>query len=167
MKKNKIKDKIVNFVYKTTEQPIRFKDLLHANSSFNEGMYVDPGKIGFRLNITNAYIAYALIVTICLVPLFLLTHKLLENLDFHISIIGSIFATACVFVGFKFYEDWLRDEITLRQIKKAWTIHFPYFAYEKYSQKVEKIYNDAHKKEMQRKDLQQYVMEELLKEEEK
>ena len=47
-------------------------------------------------------------------------------------------------------------------IKKAWGVHFPYFSYEKYSTKVEMIYNEAVKNEIPRKDLEKYVLERLV-----
>lgn len=164
-KRISIKEKIIDYVFAVSSQPIIFRDLLSANSHFNEGMYVDAGKMGFRMKILKAYLAYSGICATILVPLFLLTHKALENLDFHISIIGSIAATAAIFIGFTFFEAWIRDGITLKLIKKAWAIHFPYFSYEKYSKKVEDIYNESIKKEIQKKDLQQYVLEQLVSEE--
>lgn len=163
MRKN-IKEKIVDFVFRTSKQPVLFKDLLLANAYFNEGMYVDSGKLGFRMNIINAYIAYAGICFVILAPLFALTHNFFTILDFHISIVGAIFATSCVFIGFSFFKSWIRDAIALKQIKKAWALHFPFFAYEKYNKKVEEVYNEAIKKEIPKKELEQYVLDALLKE---
>ena len=130
-KKQSIKDKILDYVYVISKQPVLYRDLLQANALHNEGMYVDPGKLNFRMNITNAYIAYAIICTLVLIPTLLITHTLFANLDFHISIIGTIATTSCVFIGFNFFRAWIRDAITKRLIQKAWRIHFPYFPYEK------------------------------------
>ena len=44
--------------------------------------------------------------------------------------------TALVFIGFDFFKVWARKSISHELIKKAWDIHFPYFPYEKYSQKI-------------------------------
>ncbi len=163
MSKNiSIKEKIINYIYTASRQPVIFRDLLSANSHFNEGMYVDPGKIGFRLRITKAYLTFAVICILILGPLFAITHTLFANLDFHVSIIGSIAATSAVFMGFNFFVAWTRDAITLKLIKKAWAVHFPYFAYDKYSKRVEDIYSESLRKEIQKKDLQQYVLEQLL-----
>ncbi len=57
-----------------------------------------------------------------------------------------------------------RAIITLKLIKKAWLVHFPYFAYDKYSKKVEDIYNESQKSEISKKDLQLYVMDKLVEE---
>ncbi|WP_051505379.1 hypothetical protein [Sulfurospirillum arcachonense] len=163
-KKLSIKEKIIDYVYILSNQPVIFKDLLSANSHYNEKMYVDPGKLGFRMNIIKAYISYFILCAIVIMPLIGITHYFLKHMDFHISIVGSVLVTAVVFIGFDFFRAWIRDAITLKLIKKAWLVHFPYFAYEKYSSKVEKIYNESLKEEVAKRDLQQYVMDKLVEE---
>jgi hypothetical protein len=163
MKKN-ITDKIVGYVFKTSNQPILFKDLLSANSHFNEGMHVDGGKLGFRMSIIRAYVAYFMICALIVMPLIGITHYFLKHLNFHISILSTIIVTSAVFIGFNFFQAWIRDIITYKQIKKGWAVHFPFFAYEKYNKKVEEIYNDAIKKEIPKKDLEQYVLDAIVKE---
>ncbi len=156
-----LKQKIIDYVFKTSNQPVLFKDLLLANALYNEGMLVDPSKLKFRLIIKNALIAYALVCSVILIPLLAVTHAIFEHLDFHVSIIGTVFITSAVFIGFQYFLSWIRDEVTIKLIKKAWEIHFPYFPYEKYSKKVEKIYNEAMKKEIHSRELQQYIMNKL------
>lgn len=151
-------------MFKTSNQPILFRDLLSANSHYNEGMYVDAGKLGFRMNIIKAHIAYLIICALIVMPLIGITHYFLKHLNFHISILGTVFVTAAVFVGFNFFKSWIRDAITLKQIKKGWAVHFPFFAYEKYSKKVEEIYNEALRKDIAKKDLEQYVLDAIIKE---
>lgn len=163
-KKLPIKERIVNFIYTISKQPVIFKDLLSANSHYNEKMYVDPGKLGFRMNIVKAYVAYLIICALIVMPLIGATHYFLKHVNFHISILSSVLVTAAVFIGFNFFISWTRDAITLKLIKKAWIVHFPYFAYEKYSKKVESIYNESLKEEVFKKDLQQYVMDKLVEE---
>ncbi len=155
--------KIVDYVYVVSKQPVLYRDLLRANLLFNEGMYIDPAILNFRKNIKKAYISYGLICFAIFTPLLLLTHTLFTKIDFHISIVGTIFATSFIFIGFDFFKDWIRTEISRRQIKEAWKLHFPYFPYEKYSQKVELIYQKALKEEVSKKDLEKYVMDNLIK----
>jgi hypothetical protein len=124
-------------------------------------MFVDPGKLGFRMNIVKAYLVYFAICTVILVPLLAISHYFLEHLDFHISIISSVLVTSAVFIGFSFFSAWIRDCVTLKLIKKAWLVHLPYFAYEKYNKIVEEIYNQSIKEEIQKKNLQQYVISKL------
>ncbi len=163
-KKISIKEKIINYIYTFSNQPVIFRDLLSANSHYNEKMYVDPGKLGFRLNIIRAYITYFILSALVVMPLIGITHYFLKNMNFHFSVLGSVLVTSAVFIGFNFFRAWMRDAITLKLIKKAWLVHFPYFAYDKYSKKVEEIYNESLKSEISKKDLQLYVMDKLVEE---
>ena len=43
-KEKTIKDKILEYVYIISKQPILLKDLLVANRQHNEGMHVDPAR---------------------------------------------------------------------------------------------------------------------------
>ena len=49
-------------------------------------------------------------------------------------------------------------------IRKAWIIHFPYFAYDEYRYKMEDIFHAAMKAEVQKRDLEKYVMDSLVQE---
>lgn len=157
-----LKEKIINYVYIVSKQPVLYRDLLRANSLHNEGMHVDPGILNFRKNIIRAYIAYGLVCMVILFPLLAITHTVFAKMDFHISIVGTIFVTSAVFVGFTYFTFWIRDGITQKLIKKAWMLHFPYFPYEKYSKKVEEIYQQACKEEVSKREIEQYVLDALL-----
>ena len=159
--KKSLKEKIISYVYKISNQPILFRDLLEANSHFNEHMHVDAGKLGFKMNIIKAYIVYLALSALVVMPLIGITHYFLKHMNFHISIIGSVLVTSAVFIGFNFFNVWIRRAITLKLIKKAWIVHFPFFAYEKYNQKVEEMYNESVKQEVQKKNLQQYIINKL------
>jgi hypothetical protein len=161
LENTKLKDKILGFVFKTSKQPIRFKDLLVANAYHNEGMHVDPEKLGFRMIIKNAYIVYTIVSMVVLIPLLALTHALFEHIDFHASIIGTALITSAFFIGFQYFHACIKDKMAKARIKEAWVIHFPYFSYDKYSKKVEEIFNEAMKKEIKKNDLQSYVMGKL------
>ena len=161
-KKLPLKEKIINYIYTLSNQPVIFKDLLLANSYYNEKMYVDPSKLGFRMSIVKAYVAYIILSALAVMPLIGLTHYFLKNMNFHFSVLGAVIVTSAVFIGFDFFKEWTRNAITLKLIKKAWLVHFPYFAYDKYSQKVEEIYNESLKEEVSKKDLQLYVMDKLV-----
>ncbi len=160
--KTNIKQKIIDYVYVVSKQPVLYKDLLHANCLFNEGMNVDAGKLNFRMRLGRAYGAYGLICFCLLTPLTLLTHTLFTKIDFHLSIISSIVGTALVCMGFGVFKQWIRKELTKQLIKRAWKVHFPYFPYEKYSQKVEMIYLRAVKEEVAKKNLERYVLDNLV-----
>ena len=158
----KLKDKIIRNVFFVSKQPVLFRDLLEANALFNEGMLVDGAKLNFKFNHVKLYQIYALICFIVLLPLLIVTHHFLANSDAHLSIISTAIVTSAVFIGFDMFKVWARREISHDLIKKAWSVHFPYFAYEKYSIKVEEIYNTALKNDISKKNLEQYIYEKLI-----
>ena len=43
----KIKDKIIDYTYVISNQPVKLQELLSANSLLNEGMHLDGKKLGF------------------------------------------------------------------------------------------------------------------------
>ena len=165
MKEN-LRNTIIKNVFFVSKQPVLFRDLLEANALFNEGMLVDGAKLNFKFNHVRLYQIYALICLVVLLPLLIITHHFLANTDAHISILSTALVTSLVFIGFDMFKVWARKEISLELIKKAWSVHFPYFAYEKYSSKVEEIYNTALKNDISKKDLEQYIYEKLISQKE-
>jgi hypothetical protein len=164
LENTKLKKTILKFVFKTSNQPIRFKDLLVANAYHNEGMHVDPEKLGFRMKIKNAYIVYTIVSMVVLLPLIAITHTFFVKIDFHASIIGTALVTSAFFIGFQYFHACIKDKMAKQRIQEAWEVHFPYFSYEKYSKKVEEIFNEAMRKEIKKNDLQSYVMDRLCQE---
>jgi hypothetical protein len=154
---------MIGYVFDVSAQPVRYKDLLAANALYNEGMYVDPAKLGFRMNLRKVYTLYAALCLAILVPIIIIMH-LLPDTDIHLPIIGVVIITSAVFIAFHYFMDWLRDGVTLKLIKHAWLMHFPYFPYEKYSKQLENLYIEMRKKDLPRKDWEQYVLDGLLKE---
>ena len=132
-KEKTIKNKLLEYVYTISKQPILLKDLLVANRQHNDGMHVDPAKLGFRIRLIRAYIVYIGIVLAIIVPISLLTHKPLAKIDPHISILGAMVITAVIFIGFNFFRDKMRDTMTKELIVRSWKLHFPFFSYEEYS----------------------------------
>ena len=165
MKEN-LKNTIIKNIFFVSKQPVLFRDLLEANALFNEGMLVDGAKLNFRFNHVKLYQIYALICFVVLFPLLIITHHFLANTDAHISIIATTIVTSAVFIGFDMFKVWARREVSEELIKNAWSVHFPYFAYEKYSSKVEEIYNNALKNDVSKKDLEQYIYEKLISQKE-
>lgn len=135
--------------------------MLIASVQFSNGMEVDSSRLGFRLNLTRAYIVYIALVLAILVPISLLTHKPLAKIDPHISIIGAMIITALIFMGFNYFMDLLKNSMTKSTIKKAWSLHFPYFSYEEYNQNVNKFFENAMREEVSKRDLQKYILDRL------
>ncbi len=160
-KEKTFKEKILDYIYIVSKQPILLRDLLLANRQYKEGMHVDPAKLGFRLKLTRAYLVYTGMILAFLVPIAGLTHKPLAHIDSHISIIGAVVITAAIFIGFNFFRARMRDSITIVLIKKSWKLHFPFFSYEEYSQKIEEIFERALKEEVSKRELEKYILDNL------
>ncbi|ANE35614.1 putative membrane protein [Campylobacter iguaniorum] len=158
----KFKRLIFDKLFVVSKQPVLFKDLLEVNCLFNEGMLVDPSKLNFRFRNGRLYVIYGIACLFSLSVLIVILHKFFEKVDFHYSIIATTVMTALIFVGFDFFKIWARKSISKELIEKAWKVHFPYFPYEKYSSKIEIIYNEAIKKEIPKKDLEKYVLDQLV-----
>lgn len=156
-------EKIKNFILKKlfikSKQPVLFKDLLESNSLFNEGMLVDPAKLNFRFLYGRFYILYTIFCFVILSAVLAFFHNFFTRIDFHFSIISTMIITALVFMGFDYFQIWARKAMSKAAIKEAWVVHFPYFPYEKYSKKIAKIYMDALKKDIAKKDLEKYVLD--------
>lgn len=158
-----MKNKILEYVFNISKQPILLRDLLVANRQYNEGMYVDPSKLGFRIILHRAYIVYIGLVLGILIPISLLTHKPLAKIDPHISILGAMIITAVIFIGFNFFMDKMRDSITKVLILKSWNLHFPFFSYLEYSKKIDEIFEKSIKEEISKRDLERYILDNLSK----
>lgn len=160
-KEKTITDRILEYIYIISKQPILLRDLLLANRQYNEGMHVDPAKLGFRLKLSRAYMVYIGLVFAIIVPVSLLTHKSLAKIDSHISIVGAMVITAAIFVGFNFFRSKMRDAITIVLIKRSWKLHFPFFPYEEYSSKIETIFEKSLKDEVSKRDLEKYILDNI------
>jgi len=159
-----IKNKIIDYVFIISKQPVLLKDLLVANDLHTEKMRVDASKLGFRMDIAKAYKAFAMVAFVVIIPIALIGHMLLAKIDSHASIIASILLTALIFIYFNIFREKLVDIMTIRRIKSAWKNHFPYFPYDEYHEKVAKLYEQAEKAEISKKELEVYILDNLSKE---
>ncbi len=161
---DEIKNKIIDYVFITSRQPVLLKDLLVANDLYTEKMRVDASKLGFRLDVAKAYKAFAMIAFIIIIPVALIGHMLLAKIDSHASIIASITLTALIFIYFNIFREKIVDIMTLKRIKDAWKNHFPYFPYDEYHEEVAKLYEKAEKAEISKNELEVYILDNLSKE---
>lgn len=157
-------NKILDFCFVTSKQPVLLKDLLVANVQHNEKMHVDAAKLGFRLKIGRAYLVYIVVVLILTSPIAALSHHIFANVDSHASIIAAVIFTAVIFICFNFFRIWIKDKMASKIIQEAWKIHFPYFGYFEYRYKIEEIFHKAMKAEITKKDLEKYILDNLIKE---
>lgn len=160
-KEKTIKDKILEYIYIISKQPVLLRDLLIANRQYKEGMHVDPAKLGFRLRLGRAYFVYISMVLAILIPVSALTHKALAKIDSHVSILGAMLITAAIFIGFNFFRARMRDSVSILLIKRSWKLRFPFFPYDEYSSKIEEIFEKALKEEVSKRDLEKYILDNL------
>ena len=158
---NKLKIKIVSYIYNISKQPVKFTTLLEANQLFNEGMKLDGTILGFRLKIGRAYIVFLTLANILILPIAFLLHKLFAILDCHASILLAVFFTALLFGIFSFFKEWTRDAVAQQRIKTAWSIQFPFFDYDEYSKQINEIYEQALIEDINKKDLETYILDKL------
>lgn len=157
-------EKILNYCFNTSKQPVLLKDLLVANVQHNEKMHVDAAKLGFRLRIGRAYWVYVMLISIAAIPLAIITHKAFAKVDSHASIVAAVFFTAIIFILFNFFRIWINDKMAEKVLRKAWRVHFPYFSYDEYRYKVEEIFHKAMKNEIQKRELEKYILDNLVSE---
>lgn len=158
-----IKIKILNYIYNVSKQPVLLKDLLIVNKQLLNGLKPEEARLGFGLNLFRAYKIYCIIVIAILTPILALMHIELSMLNIHVSIFVSVFFTSMVFMGFGFFKDYTRNQITKNIVSKSWENHFPFFPYEKYSRKVDIFFEQAMKEEISRRDLERYILDKLSK----
>jgi hypothetical protein len=157
----KLKVKIISYIYNVSKQPVKFATLLEANQLFNEGMKLDGTILGFRLRLGRAYVIFLLLAHIVILPIALILHKLFTILDCHASILLTVFFTALLFGIFSFFKEWTRDAVTQQRIKAAWSLQFPYFPYDEYNKEINEIYEQSQKEDIQKKDLETFILDKL------
>jgi len=157
----KIKKKIISYIYNISKQPVKLNELLEANLLFNEGMKLDGTRLGFRLRTGRAYLVFMVLIHIILIPLSFILHELFAILDCHASIIVAVIATAFLFGIFNVFKDWTRDTVTKERIKKMWVLHFPHFPYDEFNEEVSNIYDKAKDEDIKQVDLERYILDNL------
>jgi len=157
----KLRIKIISYIYNVSKQPVKLDKLLDANLLFNEGMKLDGTKLGFRLKLGKAYVVFLFLAHIIIIPIAYISHEIFKNLDCHASIVVAIFFTALLFGIFSFFKEWTRDCVTKQRIKQMWSLHFPHFPYEEFNKEVSNIYEQALKEEIKHADLERYILNKL------
>jgi len=158
---DKLRSKIVDYVYIISNQPVKLYQLLEANFLFNEGMHLDGRRLGFRLKVGKAYLVFMILVNIIMIPLAIITHSLFTKFNCHVSILAAIIVTSGIMASFKLFKDWLDDCVAKKRIMKMWELHFPLFSYDEYNKKINQIYQQALKEGILKQDLERYILEKL------
>ena len=126
-------------------------------------MKLDGTILGFRLRLGRAYVVFLVLAHIIILPISLVLHELFTILDCHASIVLAVFFTALLFGIFSFFKEWTRDAVAKQRIKDAWSLQFPYFPYDEYNEEINGIFEESQKEDIQKKDLEAYVLDKLAK----
>jgi hypothetical protein len=157
-----IKDKILNYVFNISAQPVLFHELMLANKQFNDGMHLKGINLGFRLRLGRTYLVFLLIAHIFIIPFAFVVHIVFAGADCHLSIIMAVLFTAILFAFMGMFKEWLYDEISLKRIQDAWALHFPHFEYKTNKDIVGKIYNESIAQDIPKKDLERFILDRLV-----
>ena len=159
-----IRSKINPFVFKISEQPMRFQELMHANKIYNDGMNLEYNMTGFRIRLARVYLVFFILAMMIVIPPSAVFHSHLAKIDCHALIILSIVSTVLLFSTFALFKSWLIEQVSKQLIIEAWKNHFPHFDYIKNTQKVSHIYAEAQENGIKSKDLQRYIITAMVSE---
>jgi hypothetical protein len=157
-----IDERLLPFVFKISEQPMLFQELLTVNKLHQDGMTPDPSMLGYRLRKERAYLVYIVLWHIVFAPPALIFHQFLIKIDCHALIIFAVLFTGVFFATFLMFSEWLQERITDNLIRKAWKIHYPHFKYEQHAKEVASIFAKAHEEDVHHKDMRLYIYNNLV-----
>lgn len=157
----RIEERVLAFAFTVSDQPILFRELLKINKMHEDGTL--EGKMpGFRVRLWRLYLLFFALWNIILLPASIILHPLLAKIDCHLAIVMATLMTLLFFSTFSLFHALLVERISIRLIKRAWAVHFPYFGYEQHRQELAMIYAKAEEQEIARKDLRLFVLNSLL-----
>ncbi|MBD3798380.1 hypothetical protein [Sulfuricurvum sp.] len=155
-------EKIIPYVFSLSEEPMLLRDLLKTNKMYQDGLKLE-GKIpGFRLSIGRSYLVFIALWHLILLPASAIFHTVLAKIDCHLLIVMAVLFTGMFFATYAIFKEYLIDTVALKIIKNGWVNHFPHFDYELHAKEVAKIYSEALDKEIPHKNLQLYILDNLV-----
>ncbi len=155
--------RLLPFIFKISEQPMLFSDLLTVNKAQQEGMKPESAMLGFRFRKGRAYLVYVILWHLILGIPALFFHGMLIEINCHALIILAVLFTGVFFATFLMFSEWLQERMTLKLIKKAWKTHYPHFKYELHAKEVASIYKQAIQEDIHHKDMRLYIYNNLVK----
>ena len=155
-------EKTTSFVFKTSEQPMLFKELMQANKIYNDRMNLEYNMKGFRIRLGRLYLVFFFLAIVIATPVSFLLHTLLAKIDCHALILMSVAFTVIFFSAFALFKSWLIEKISKKLILEAWNNHFPHFDYKNNREKVSHIYEEALENGIKNKDLKHHVITKMV-----
>ena len=153
---------IVPYVFRFSDQPMLFQELMKANRTYVQGHNLENSVSGFRLSTSRTYLVFGIAWNIIILFISLIFHFILVKLDCHLLIILSVVFTVLFFSSFAMFKSILLELVTKKMIKQGWALHFPHFDFEKHHGEVSQYYSQALEEDIKAKDLQLYIINKLV-----
>lgn len=159
---------ILPFMFKLSDQPMLYRELLTANKTFDDGLKLEGQIPGMRIRTGRTVLVFALLWHIFfVVPGMGLFHNDLTTMDCHLAIILAIVFTGFFFASYFVFKEWVIEHMARLRIKAAWKNHFTHFDYKAHHLEVTAIYSKALEEEVPTKELQLFILNRLISDESK
>ena len=158
-----VDDKILPYIFKVSEQPMLYRELIKANKQYDDKMKLEGNIPGMRIRIGRAIMVFAIIWHLFFViPASAIFHIPLAKLNCHLSIILAVVITGFFFATYFMFKEWVIDRMSQKRIKEAWHNHFTHFDYELHHQEVSDLYAEALDHDIPSKEMQLYILNRLI-----
>jgi len=161
----RFKEKLIQYLYIKSSQPIHFEELMKANLLLVEGIIPSERLLKYRVLLGRAYLSFIILTHLFIIPLVGLLHGVLAKMDCHLSIILAVAFTGVFFASFTSYKEWLFENISKKIVKSAWELHFPHFDYKTHHTKAARLYDETLRKKIAKHEVQIYILDGLSKDE--
>lgn len=154
---------ILPAVFKLSEQPMLYRELLKANKLYDDKMKLEGNIPGMRIRIGKTVLVFALLWHIFfIIPASAIFHIPLAKLDCHLSIILAVVVTGFFFATYFMFKEFLIDRMTQKRIREAWKNHFTHFDYSLHHQEVSDLYAKALENDIPAKEMQLYILNNII-----
>ena len=161
MIKRFIDEKLLPSLFMQPTHPMRFNELMKANKLLVDNGLLEGNISGVKLRLGRVYLFMAFVWNLVLIPLAIVFHGILAKIDCHIAMVMAIFFTLLFFGILSIFKQWAMERMAENMIKKGWSVHFPYYDYETFHEKVAKFYTDALEKDVTGANVEMYIMNAL------
>lgn len=158
-----IDQKILPFMFKLSEQPMLYRELLKANKLYDDGLKLEGKVPGMKIRIGRTILIFAVLWHLFfVVPGMGLFHDELTKMDCHLAIVLAVLFTGFFFASYFVFKEWVIERMAQHQIRQAWKNHFAHFDYDLHHREVAALYSKAIEDEIPNKELQLYILNNMI-----
>ena len=163
-----IENRLLPVMFKLSEEPMLYRELLHANRLYDQGYKLEGNISGMRIRVGRTILIFAILWHIAFIlPGMALYHHELAKMDCHLGIILAVVFTGFFFSSYFVFKEWAIERMAQQQIRKAWKNHFTHFDYKLHHREVAALYSKALEDEIPTKELQLYILNNMIRDKEK